>query len=227
MNVLIALTIIYTFFAIFGINFFVGQQYKFCRMTEAPIDDGVNPVFWPIDENASFLCSSDDMCSGFPNNLREGDVNAVAKCGDVYSDYGLDPETVDGTTDLEIIQFDIVNFNHLGTAIITVFQVVTLEGWSQLMYNYMDTVSVALSTIYFNIVVLIGSFVALNLVLASIMEAFLDEEDTNVQDKMQEAQKEKRKRIGHSFLSSTEKGEDETPGASDSQILIQGSQNNV
>ena len=95
------------------------------------------------------------------------------------------------------------------------------------MYNYMDTVSVALSTIYFNIVVLIGSFVALNLVLASIMEAFLDEEDTNVQDKMQEAQKEKRKRIGHSFLSSTEKGEDETPGASDSQILIQGSQNNV
>ena len=103
LNVLIALTIIYTFFAIFGINFFVGQQYKFCRMTEAPIDDGVNPIFWPIDENASFLCSSDDMCSGYPNNLHEDDVNAVAKCGDVYSDYGLDPETVDDTTNLEII----------------------------------------------------------------------------------------------------------------------------
>ena len=84
------------------------------------------------------------------------------------------------------------------------------------MYNYMDTVSVALSTIYFNIVVLLGSFVALNLVLASIMEAFLDEEDTKVQGKMEEEKKEKRKKIGHSFLSLTEKDENETPGASDS-----------
>ena len=96
LNVQIALAFMFSIFAIFGVNFFVGKQYQFCRMTEAPIDDGVNPIFWPINEDAPYLCSSDDMCSGFPNKLHSAqDSTAIAKCGDVYTEYGLDPRTVD------------------------------------------------------------------------------------------------------------------------------------
>lgn len=90
-------------------------------------DDGVNPPNWPINPDASFLCSSDDMCSGWPNNLGD---DAVAKCGNIYTEYGLDPFVYDDTKSLEIIQYDLVNFNNVGKAVITIFQVITLEGWS-------------------------------------------------------------------------------------------------
>ncbi len=108
-------------FAIFGVNFFVGQQYQFCRSTLEPFKDEKNQTVWPIDERASFLCSTDDMCSGSPNKLGAIDESAVAKCGNVYRDYGLDPVTVDSTRTLEVIQYDIVNFNNLINAFITVF----------------------------------------------------------------------------------------------------------
>ena len=127
LNVGVALAFVMTIFAIFGVNFFSGEQYNFCRMTETLIDDGISSPIWPINHDATFLCQSDEMCSGWPNNLGD---NVVAKCGNVYAEYGLDPVIVDDTKSLEIIQFDLVNFNNLGQALITVFQVITLEGWS-------------------------------------------------------------------------------------------------
>ena len=170
LNVGVALTFVMTIFAIFGVNFFSGEQYNFCRMTETLIDDGISPPIWPINHDASFLCQSDEMCSGWPNKLGEG---VVAKCGNVYTEYGLDPVTVDDTKSLEIIQFDLVNFNNLGQALITVFQVITLEGWSQLMFNYMDAVSSTQSSLFFILVVVVGSFIMINLVLAALMHTFI------------------------------------------------------
>lgn len=41
------------------------------------------------------------------------------------------------------------------------------------MYNYQDTVSIVTSSIFFACVVVIGAFTTLNLVLASIMHAYL------------------------------------------------------
>mgnify|MGYP001626775518 CR=1 FL=1 len=111
------------------------------------------------------------MCSGWPNNLGD---DAVAKCGNIYTEYGLDPILYDDTKQLEIIQYDMVNFNNVGLAVITVFQVITLEGWSHLMYNYQDAASYLQSSLFFVLVVIMGAFVAINLVLASIMHSFLE-----------------------------------------------------
>ena len=87
----------------------------------------------------------------------------------------------------EIIQYDIVNFNHLINALITVFQVVTLEGWSQLMYNYQDAVSYITSSLFFVMVVILGAFVTINLVLASIMHSFLEQENKQKQQEKKKA----------------------------------------
>ena len=46
---------------------------------------------------------------------------------------------------------------------------ITLEGWSQMMYNYQDTVSYVTASIFFVTVVILGAFVCVNLCLASIM----------------------------------------------------------
>ncbi len=73
------------------------------------------------------------MCSGAPNNLGDDEV---AKCGDVYRDFDRDPVLFDNSHDEEKINYDITNFNNVLSASVTIFQVITLEGWTDLMYNY-------------------------------------------------------------------------------------------
>ena len=118
LNVCISLTFVFSIFGILGIHTFSGEHYKFCRTTESIIDDGVNPPFWPINQDANWLCSSDEMCSGFPNYLGD---KVLAKCGNVYTEYGLDPIDVDQTEDLAIIQYDSSNFNNILESVGTIF----------------------------------------------------------------------------------------------------------
>ena len=172
-NVCIFMVFIFTIFSIIAVNFFAGKQYQFCRETEELVDDGVNKPYWPISEDAGWQCSSDAMCSGNPNNLPEG---KVAKCGDIYRDYGLDPVEFDDVYNNEMINFDITNFNSVLASSLTIFQVITLEGWSGLMYNYQDTVSYTTSSIFFVILIILGAFTTLNLVLAAIMHTYLEQE---------------------------------------------------
>ena len=71
-------------------------------------------------------------------------------------------------------------------AILSIFRVITLEGWSYVMYNYMDAGGI-IAALYFPILVVIGGFFLLNLFLAVIMEAFSEmsshEEQTENGDK--------------------------------------------
>ena len=110
------------------------------------------------------------MCSGYPNHLGS---DTVAKCGDVYKDYGLDPDKYDKVKENELINYDITNFNSVINAGVTIFQSITLEGWSSLMYNYQDTVGYATSSIFFMFVIIIGAFTSLNLILAAIMHSYI------------------------------------------------------
>jgi hypothetical protein len=48
----------------------------------------------------------------------------------------------------------------------TIFQVLTLEGWIQMTYNYSDSESPIIALIFFGTLVLFCAFFALNLVLA-------------------------------------------------------------
>ena len=173
-NVCVFMIFMFTIFAIFGVQSFLGAQYNFCRETEELIDDGFNPPVWPINHDAKWLCSSDEMCSGFPNYLGE---DVLAKCGSVYDEYGLDPRIVDKTEDLAIIFYDVSNFNNVLSSGITIFQVFTLEGWVELMYNYSDSSSRVGSALFFTGLVVIGAFIALNLVLATIMQSFIDADE--------------------------------------------------
>ena len=54
----------------------------------------------------------------------------------------------------------------------SIFVAITLEGWVNMMYNYSDSNSPALSAIFFILLVIFGAFFALNLVLAEVMVSF-------------------------------------------------------
>ena len=103
------------------------------------------------------------MCSGYPNYLGD---DVVAKCGSVFTEYGLDPREVDHTDQSELLFYDQLNFNNVIMSGLTIIQVMTLEHWSRMLYNFQDTTNSLGAAIFFALVVVIGSFVSLNLVLA-------------------------------------------------------------
>ena len=46
---------------------------------------------------------------------------------------------MDNVIDMEEIDYGITNFDHLGWAMLTIFQMMTVEGWTKIMYNLMDS----------------------------------------------------------------------------------------
>ena len=54
---------------------------------------------------------------------------------------------------------------------LTVFQMITLEGWTQIMYNLMDSNMTWMSILFSISLILIGSFFLLNVILAVLAEA--------------------------------------------------------
>jgi len=85
---------------------------------------------------------------------------------------------------MEIISYDIANFNHLMLAMVTIFVMITLEGWSILMYNLSDASQSWMAIAFCILLVVVGSFFLLNVILAVIMDAFTknNNEDTEAID---------------------------------------------
>ena len=96
----------------------------------------------------------------------------VAVCGSVYTATGLDPIDNDGIRDIELIMYGIPGFDNVAQGFLSIFQVLTLESWVYLMYNFSDAGSDGISVIFFVLVVVIGAFFTMNLVLAIIIDAF-------------------------------------------------------
>ena len=189
-NVCVFFVFIISIFGILGINTFRGAQYNFCRATDTIIDDGMSDPYWPINEDATWLCSTDDNCSGFPNNLGD---DVIAKCGSVFEDFGLDSRAVDSSHQIPLIFFDTFNFNNIFKSCLLIFQVITLEGWTSILYNYMDSASRFGAFIFFTMIVIFGSFVTLNLFLAEVMHSFLEAEERVNQQEINEKQKREKK----------------------------------
>ena len=77
--------------------------------------------------------------------------------------------------------YGIPGFDNVMQGFLTIFQILTLESWVYLMYNYTDTGSGVVSVIFFVLVVLLGAFFTMNLVLAIIVDSF-DKFDSGEED---------------------------------------------
>ncbi|XP_069101385.1 muscle calcium channel subunit alpha-1-like isoform X11 [Argopecten irradians] len=71
----------------------------------------------------------------------------------------------------------ITNFDNFGLAMLTVFQCITLEGWTDVMYDINDAVGSAWPWTYFITLIIIGSFFVLNLVLGVLSGEFSKERE--------------------------------------------------
>ena len=72
------------------------------------------------------------------------------------------------------IQFGISDFSHIGQSIIGVFQIISLDSWSTVLYNLMKYDSQPFVPAIFCIsLIFLATFFLLNLMLAVIMESYI------------------------------------------------------
>uniref|UniRef100_A0A672S7R8 Voltage-dependent calcium channel type A subunit alpha-1 n=1 Tax=Sinocyclocheilus grahami TaxID=75366 RepID=A0A672S7R8_SINGR len=91
----------------------------------------------------------------------------VRKCPEKYTCSGSWIGPNDGIT-----QFDNILF-----AVLTVFQCITMEGWTAVLYNTNDALGSTWNWIYFIPLIIIGSFFVLNLVLGVLSGEFAKERE--------------------------------------------------
>ncbi|XP_049881601.1 muscle calcium channel subunit alpha-1-like isoform X3 [Pectinophora gossypiella] len=71
----------------------------------------------------------------------------------------------------------ITNFDNFGLSMLTVFQCITLEGWTDVMYNIQDAMGNSWEWIYFVSMVILGAFFVMNLILGVLSGEFSKERE--------------------------------------------------
>ncbi|XP_026668099.1 voltage-dependent calcium channel type A subunit alpha-1 isoform X6 [Ceratina calcarata] len=155
-------------FAIIGLEFYSGTLHKTCysiRDISVIVKEG---------EQAS-PCNTDNK-SEAPFGAHVCDAN-VSTCMDHW----------------EGPNFGITSFDNIGFAMLTVFQCITMEGWTAILYWTNDALGSTYNWIYFIPLIVLGSFFMLNLVLGVLSGEFSNER-TRV-ERRAAYQKAKRKRL--------------------------------
>ena len=106
------------------------------------------------------------MCSS--NSIGGYECPAKLYCGSPV-EFNISLED-DGVYDDKQIQYSIGSFSNFGDAFLGVFQTITGEGWSNLMYNLSDGFTPVFVDVYFIFMVIIGHFYMMQLLLAVIMQ---------------------------------------------------------
>ncbi|XP_024943014.1 muscle calcium channel subunit alpha-1 isoform X2 [Cephus cinctus] len=73
--------------------------------------------------------------------------------------------------------YGITNFDNFGLAMLTVFQCVTLEGWTDVLYDIQDAMGNSWQWIYFISMVILGAFFVMNLILGVLSGEFSKERE--------------------------------------------------
>ncbi|KPU74574.1 uncharacterized protein Dana_GF21581, isoform T [Drosophila ananassae] len=136
-------------FAIIGLEFYSGALHKTCYSLEDPnklVKEGESETPCNTDNGT-------EKAGGFVCN------NTTSMCLEKW----------DGPNQ------GITSFDNIGFAMLTVFQCITMEGWTSILYWTNDALGSTFNWIYFVPLIVIGSFFMLNLVLGVLSGEFSNE----------------------------------------------------
>ncbi|XP_045486267.1 voltage-dependent calcium channel type A subunit alpha-1 isoform X3 [Pieris rapae] len=139
-------------FAIIGLEFYSGALHKTCYSLE-DINEIVN------DGDTPTPCNADN---------------------ETLAPYGAHVCAYDKSTCLEKWEGPnrgITSFDNIGFAMLTVFQCITMEGWTAILYWTNDALGSTFNWIYFVPLIVLGSFFMLNLVLGVLSGEFAKERE--------------------------------------------------
>uniref|UniRef100_W5MXK7 Voltage-dependent T-type calcium channel subunit alpha n=1 Tax=Lepisosteus oculatus TaxID=7918 RepID=W5MXK7_LEPOC len=183
-NVLLLCFFVFFIFGIVGVQLWAGLLRNRCFLPEnftVPRSLELNSYYHTEnDDENPFICSQPRengmrYCRHIPT-LRENGL----ECHQDYTAYN----STDNTTCVNWNQYYVncsagdvnpfkgaINFDNIGFAWIAIFQVITLEGWVDIMYFVMDAHSFY-NFIYFILLIIVGSFFMINLCLVVIATQF-------------------------------------------------------
>ncbi|XP_067662127.1 voltage-dependent calcium channel type A subunit alpha-1-like isoform X5 [Haliotis asinina] len=140
-------------FAIVGLEFYSGAFHNACFKTKfgrtiGEIDYGDEPDIRPCAKNPN-------SAGGFKCQLN------ISKCREGWQgpNYGI------------------TSFDNIGYAMLTVFQCITMEGWTTVLYYTNDALGSNFNFLYFIPLIVLGSFFMLNLVLGVLSGEFAKERE--------------------------------------------------
>uniref|UniRef100_G3TZP7 Voltage-dependent T-type calcium channel subunit alpha n=1 Tax=Loxodonta africana TaxID=9785 RepID=G3TZP7_LOXAF len=186
-NVLLLCFFVFFIFGIVGVQLWAGLLRNRCFLPEnfsLPLSVDLERYYQTDNEDESpFICSQPRengmrSCRSVPTLRGEG--GGGPPCGLDYDAYN----SSSNTTCVNWNQYytncsagehnpfkGAINFDNIGYAWIAIFQVITLEGWVDIMYFVMDAHSFY-NFIYFILLIIVGSFFMINLCLVVIATQF-------------------------------------------------------
>ncbi|XP_062838985.1 voltage-dependent T-type calcium channel subunit alpha-1I isoform X4 [Anolis carolinensis] len=191
-NVLLLCFFVFFIFGIIGVQLWAGLLRNRCFMEENLTIQGnitLPPYYQPEeDDEMPFICSlSGDNgimgCHEIPPLKERGHVCCLDKDDYFYYTSVRQEFNVSGMcvnwnqyysecrTGNANPHKGAINFDNIGYAWIVIFQVITLEGWVEIMYYVMDAHSFY-NFIYFILLIIVGSFFMINLCLVVIATQF-------------------------------------------------------
>lgn len=154
---------------------------------------GPKNCIWPIDDVDERICSLSGKGNHHCLYLDQSTHTLQERtCGSNYDRFG-NPRFIDSQipfgyprmrsgTFIESLNYGFTNYDTFISAFLTSFQVITLEGWTDLLYQIMDAWMVTPAIVIFALQVVICGYIVLNIVLAVItksLDEVLDQEDLN------------------------------------------------
>uniref|UniRef100_A0A8C1YTT3 Voltage-dependent T-type calcium channel subunit alpha n=1 Tax=Cyprinus carpio TaxID=7962 RepID=A0A8C1YTT3_CYPCA len=180
-NVLLLCFFVFFIFGIVGVQLWAGLLRNRCFLPENfSLLDLHNYYHTENDDENPFICSQPRengmrLCTSIPTLHEEG-----RQCQLDMAAYN----STDNTTCVNWNKYytncsageanpfkGAINFDNIGYAWIAIFQVITLEGWVDIMYFVMDAHSFY-NFIYFILLIIVGSFFMINLCLVVIATQF-------------------------------------------------------
>ncbi|XP_033177044.1 muscle calcium channel subunit alpha-1 isoform X3 [Bombus impatiens] len=112
------------------------------------------------------------------HNVTDAIMDNPIPCGSGgFQCYNVGPEYYCSRRFWEGPNWGITNFDNFGLAMLTVFQCVTLEGWTDVLYNIEDAMGSSWQWIYFISMVILGAFFVMNLILGVLSGEFSKERE--------------------------------------------------
>lgn len=140
-NVLILCLFIFFIYGIIAVQLFMGKLHQRCYL------DGEEVPTSPL-----LLCNMDVMDPSEADSYRQCDTAGGEVC----------------TVHHEGVNRGVTHFDNLLSAFLAIFQIITLEGWSEISW-WVEQTMTSWSRVYFILLVISGAFFLLNLVVAVII----------------------------------------------------------
>ncbi|OAF66841.1 Mitochondrial folate transporter/carrier, partial [Intoshia linei] len=134
-------------FAIIGLEFYSGIFHKACRFTETG-------NFNYNNKEILIPCSSTHASGSY-----------ICPINSQCTPYWRGPN------------YGITSFDNIFYSMLTVFQCITMEGWTTILYNTNNVVGTSANFLYYIIIIILGSFFLLNLVLGVLSGEFQKERE--------------------------------------------------